>query len=189
MRVVTSENTHWNDVKIYYKYDKFTLLKERWKVDKWAVSCVGRWARCCKCWNDCLHIATGCARGGRNTAFSAAGLRWEIKTGWERGRRLDENERWAGGREMEGKRGTDRERDESGEQGRWMDRLRECIALAWLTAMPHSQLSLSLSSFLFVFLFSSSWPAPTPYGFLSPGEIILLAWSFKNLSCSRLTSQ
>lgn len=31
---------------------------------------------------------------------------------------------------MEGKRGTDRERDESGEQGRWMDRLRECIALA-----------------------------------------------------------
>lgn len=31
---------------------------------------------------------------------------------------------------MESKRDTDIERDEAGEGGRWMDRLRECIALA-----------------------------------------------------------
>lgn len=59
--------------------------------------------------------------------------------GWEKERLMGEKERWVERREMEGKGETDRERDETGVGGRWMDRLKKCVVLAWLTAMPHSQ--------------------------------------------------
>lgn len=67
---------------------------------------------------------------------------------------MGENERGAEGTEMEGKTETDRVGEASG--GRWMDRLREFIAMA-LKINSHLTLAFLFSA-LSVSLLLHSWP-------------------------------
>lgn len=87
---------------------------------------------------------------------------------------MGENERGAERTEMEGKAETDKVGEASG--GRWMDRLREFIALA---LKINSHLTLA---FLFSALSLSRLLLPLP--------LTQLAWSLeRNLACSPLKSQ